>query len=110
MNGTKQFIKPHIFKLLNDRKKHIQFQNHLEDKGITPKVWILRSICAAAFHEASSGNNHLHRGILNPMSGADTLLEIFIESQKKLVELGDLSKNSAEENSKTLNQNILAVG
>tara|TARA_B100000780_G_C20746210_1_gene296439 strand:- start:18 stop:458 length:441 start_codon:yes stop_codon:yes gene_type:complete len=110
MNGTERFIKPPIFNLLNDKKKHTQFQNHLVDKGITPKVWILRSVCAAAFHTASSGHNHLHRGFLSPMSGADTLPKIFIESQKKLVELNDLSKKSADENYKTLNQNILAVG
>tara|TARA_B100000795_G_C22788082_1_gene435558 strand:- start:605 stop:1042 length:438 start_codon:yes stop_codon:yes gene_type:complete len=105
-NSVKTIIAPEIYKILNNRKKHIEFENHLIENEITTDEWLLSSVCAIANHAVSSGHHHMHLGTLNPMTGADTLLPIFIDAQKKLVNIGKITQELADENIKIIRQNI----
>jgi len=44
------------------------------------------------------------------MTGADTLLPICIDAQKKLVNLGDITQEIADENIKNIKENIASCG
>ena len=109
MNCVHLLKKP-ILEIFNNRKKHKAFENHLIKEGITPKIWLLRSIALISSNAVSSGKNHMHRGVLNPMDGSDALLPVCFDAFNRLVELGDVKKKWVEENNKALIKNVKSVG
>lgn len=57
-----------------------------------------------------SGNYHIYRGVLNPLSIGNELLQLFDTATDRLLEEGAISEEEAEEQKSGIRENIKSVG
>lgn len=76
----------------------------------SPEIIVNTWIANTAGDFAESGQFHMYRGVLNPMSGGTDLPKIFDAAMLELVRLGHIDSDYAKEQMAGLRRNILAVG
>ncbi len=57
-----------------------------------------------------TGKYHMYRGVLNPLTGGESLLRVYNGTVDRLEEVGEISKDDAERNKKQLLDNIKSNG
>lgn len=78
--------------------------------NISPRRTVYSWINNVSGDMLESGQYHIYRGVLNPMGQGNELLKIFDISTDKLVEVGDMSKDKAEQHKKNIRNCISSIG
>jgi bifunctional DNA-binding transcriptional regulator/antitoxin component of YhaV-PrlF toxin-antitoxin module len=78
--------------------------------GISPTHFIYTAIANIAGDHAESGNYHIYRGVINPMSPGNDFTSLFNMAIDRLQQSGAISEKEAEEQKTGLRNNIKTVG
>ena len=79
-------------------------------KGLSPQQAIYSMIANIAGDHAESGNYHLYRGVLNPLTGGEDLLRIFNTAVDEMVVIGAVEPEEAEDAKEGIRENIRTAG
>ena len=79
-------------------------------QGRPVREYVYSKIANISRNMVESGQFHIDRGVLNPMGLGEELLKIFDLAIDKLVILGDIDKESAQEQKELIRKNVLDVG
>ena len=78
--------------------------------GLSPRQAVYSMIANTAGDLAESGNYHVYRGVLNPLTGGEDLLRIFDASVDEMVQCGAVDSDYATEQKAGVRENIKSVG
>jgi len=79
-------------------------------EGISPEQFTYSAIANLAGDLLESGKYHIYRGVLNPIGIGKDLLEIFDTSVDKMILIGVVNKDYADEQKRGIRDNIKNVG
>lgn len=100
-------VKSRVKETLLKNDKHIT--NIMIEQDIKPLRTAYSWINNVSGDMIESGEYHIYRGTLNPMTG-DELLQIFDISTDKLFEIGDMDKEKASKHKEDIRRNIKSMG
>lgn len=78
--------------------------------GLSPRQAVYSMIANMAGDLVESGNYHVYRGVLNPLTGGEDLLRIFDASVDEMVQCGAVGADEAAEQKAGVRENIKSVG
>ena len=78
--------------------------------GLSPRQAVYSMIGNIAGDFAESGQFHLYRGVLNPMTGGEDLLRIFDAAVDEMLQIGAIDEDDAAEQKSELRECIKTVG
>lgn len=111
-----EFKEYSIFEDVKKSAEKIIIQHNVEIKkvmaknNISPRRTAYSWINNVSGDMLESGKYHIYRGVLNELTGGDDLLKIFDISTDKLVEVGDMDKDKAEQHKKNIRDCIRSLG
>ncbi|KKM23643.1 hypothetical protein LCGC14_1613100 [marine sediment metagenome] len=78
--------------------------------GLSPREAVYSQIANIAGNLVESGQFHIYRGVLSPITGGEDLLRIFDAAVDELVQIGAVDEASAAEQKAGVRENIKTVG
>lgn len=100
-------LKPLINNQISKDKKKIR---EVIKMGTSPKIIALTMVANLAGDLAESGQFHLYRGVLNPMTGGEALIKVYNDIIEQLVDIGEITKETGKRNKNQIIENIKTVG
>ena len=82
----------------------------IRNGDMTPRQCLYSSIATISENHVSSGQYHLHRGVLNPMGMGDDLLKIFDGASDELKIMGFVDEKETKERKDDVREQIKHVG
>ncbi len=80
------------------------------NKKIDHELWLIGHTANISGDLVESGEYHLYRGVLNPLSQGEKLLKLFDQSTDLSYEKGEFDKEFAEKQKKQVRINMRSVG
>lgn len=78
--------------------------------GLSARQVVYSMIANIAGDFVESGQFHIYRGVLNPLSGGEDLLRIFDSAVDEMVQIGAVDEKYAAEQKAGIRENIKTVG
>ncbi len=91
-------------------KKMVLTQKEPTNEDMSPRSAIYNIIASLTYEHINSGQNHMYRGVINPMGSGKDYIVIYNFAIDELMRLGELSKEEANKCKSVLKNNIQAVG